>query len=55
MVTAEATNELTSAIDLLSLVQFRLQEHGYLEAVGQSLTSLNLAIDKLTQVRESLA
>lgn len=44
-------NEVTDVLDLLAVVQHRLQEIGELEAVGQSLTVLNVATEKLEKLR----
>ncbi|BFU90920.1 MAG: hypothetical protein NTAFB01_21070 [Nitrospira sp.] len=48
---AHVTGELTDCLDLLSLVQGRLQGCAELESVGQSMTGLHLAIGKLEALR----
>ncbi len=44
-------SEVTDVLDLLAIVQHRLQEVGELEAVGQSVTVLHVAAEKLAKLR----
>ncbi len=48
---AHTGNEVTDVLDLLAVVQHRLREVGELEAVGQSLTVLEVAEEKLEKLR----
>ena len=48
------TSQLTTAIDTALLIQCRLESLGDDEHAGQCLTGMNLLIDQLEHLRDSL-